>query len=129
GPEGGAGLGRAEGGRTAGKGLSGVQSKKSAWTRSDLIQYLGWSLPAERRASASPGLLAELADRCLAGEFEPVACLEAPQFPRVPDDLRRADGRSVYQPHGGTMYALAAQLDLEEQLVATAAAAGAPRPS
>jgi hypothetical protein len=33
----------------------------------------------------------------------------------------------VYQPHGGTMYALAAQLDLEEQLVATAAARGAPR--
>jgi AAA domain len=56
-----------------------------------------------------------------------VACLEAPQFPRVPDDLRGADGRSVYQPHSGTMYTLAAQLDLEEQLVATAAAGGAPR--
>ena len=107
--------------------LAGVQSKRSAWTRSDLIQYLGWSLPAERRAAASPALLADLAGRCLAGEFEPVACLEAPQFPRAPDDLLRADGRSVYQPHGGTMYALAAQLDLEEQLVATAAAAGAPR--
>jgi conjugative relaxase-like TrwC/TraI family protein len=126
-PDGAAPLSGAEAARTARKALSGVQSKKSAWTRSDLIQYLGWSLPAKRRAAASRGLLAELADRCLAGEFEPVACLEAPQFPRVPDDLRRADGRSVYQPHGGTMYALAAQLDLEEQLVATAAASGAPR--
>jgi hypothetical protein len=126
-PDGAAPLSGADAARTARKALSGVQSKKSAWTRSDLIQYLGWSLPAERRAAASPGLLAELADRCLAGEFEPVACLEAPQFPRVPDELRRADGRSVYQPHGGTRYALAAQLDLEEQLVATAGAAGAPR--
>jgi conjugative relaxase-like TrwC/TraI family protein len=127
GPDGAAPLTAEEATLTALMALSGVQSKKSAWTRSDLIQYLGWSLPADRRAGASPVLLAELADRCLAGEFESVACLEAPQFPRVPDDLLRADGRSVYQPHGGTMYALAAQLDLEEQLVATAAARGTPR--
>jgi conjugative relaxase-like TrwC/TraI family protein len=127
GPDGVAPLTAEEITQTALMALSGVQSKKSAWTRSDLIQYLGWSLPAERRAAASAALLADLADRCLAGEFEPVACLEAPQFPRAPDDLLRADGRSVYQPHGGTMYALAAQLDLEEQLVATAAAPGAPR--
>jgi conjugative relaxase-like TrwC/TraI family protein len=127
GPNGAAPLTTEEATQAARMALSGVQSKKSAWTRSDLIQYLGWSLPADRRAAASPALLADLADRCLAGEFEPVACLEAPQFPRAPDDLLRADGRSVYQPHGGTMYALAAQLDLEEQLVATAAAVGAPR--
>jgi conjugative relaxase-like TrwC/TraI family protein len=122
-----AALSRREAERTARKALSRLQAKKSAWTRSDLIQYLGWSLPAERRAAASPALLVGLADRCLAGEFGPVACLEAPQFPRVPDDLRRADGRSVYQPHGGTLYALIAQLDLEEQMMAAAAAPGAPR--
>ena len=127
GPDGAAPLTAEEATQTALMALSGVQSKKSAWTTSDLIQYLGWSLPTERRAAASPALLADLADRCLAGEFEPVACLEVPQFPRPPDDLLRADGRSVYQPHGGTLYALAAQLDLEEQLVATAAARGAPR--
>ncbi len=122
-----AALPREEEARVARKALSWVQSKKSAWTRSDLMQYLGWSVPAEHRAAASAALLAGLADRCLAGEFEPVACLEAPQFPRVPDDLLRADGRSVYQPHGGTLYALAAQLDLEERLVAMAGAPGAPR--
>jgi conjugative relaxase-like TrwC/TraI family protein len=127
GPEGVAPLTTEETTQAALMALAGVQSKRSAWTRSDLIQYLGWSLPVDRRAAASPALLADLADRCLADEFEPVACLEAPQFPRAPDDLLRADGRSLYQPHGGTMYALAAQLDLEEQLVATAAAAGAPR--
>jgi conjugative relaxase-like TrwC/TraI family protein len=127
GPDGVAPLTTEETTQTALMALAGVQSKKSAWTRSDLIQYLGWSLPADRRAAASPALLADLADQCLAGEFEPVACLEAPQFPRAPDDLLRVDGRSVYQPHGGTMYALAAQLDLEEQLVATAGARGAPR--
>src|SRR5262249_50637582 len=36
-------------------------------------------------------------------------------------------GRSVYQPHGGARYALAAQLELEERLVAMAGAPGAPR--
>ena len=51
-----------------------------------------WRMP---RAAASPALLADLANRCLAGEFGSVSCLEAPQFPRVPDDLRRADGRSA----------------------------------
>jgi conjugative relaxase-like TrwC/TraI family protein len=124
---GGAALPREEEARVARKALSWLQSKKSAWTRSDLIQYLGWSMPAEHRAAASAALLVGLADRCLAGEFEPVVCLEAPQFPRVPDGLLRADGRSVYQPHGGSRYALAAQLDLEERLVAMAAAPGAPR--
>jgi hypothetical protein len=124
---GGAALALEEQARIAHKALSWLQSKKSAWTRSDLIQYLGWSMPTEHRTAASAALLVSLADRCLAGEFEQVACLEAPQFARVPDDLLRADGRSVYQPHGGTLYALAAQLDLEERLVAMAGAPGAPR--
>jgi hypothetical protein len=46
-----------------------------------------------------------MADRALASEFEPVVCLEAPELAEVPRSLLRADGRSVYQRHGGTRYA------------------------
>ena len=41
--------------------------------------------------------------------------------------LLRADGRSVYQRHGGTRYATRAQLVMEERMVAQAGADGAPR--
>ena len=41
--------------------------------------------------------------------------------------MLRADGRSVYQRHGGTRYATRAQLAMEERMVAHAGADGAPR--
>jgi len=53
--------------------------------------------------------------------------LEAPEWPRVPDSLRRADGRSIYRPHSGTRYTTLAQLTLEERLVTQAQQPGAPR--
>ncbi len=60
-------------------------------------------------------------------EFEPVICLEAPEAVQVPRSLLRADGRSIYQRHGGVRYATRAQLAMEERLVAQAGAAAAPR--
>ena len=53
--------------------------------------------------------------------------LEAPEWPRVPEALRRADGRSVFRPHSGTRYATLAQLTMEEQMAAQAQQRGAPR--
>jgi hypothetical protein len=41
--------------------------------------------------------------------------------------LLRADGRSIYQRHGGVRYATHAQLSLEERMLALARATGAPR--
>ena len=41
--------------------------------------------------------------------------------------MLRADGRSVYQRHGGVRYATRAQLAMEERMVAQARADGAPR--
>jgi len=79
--------------------------------------------------AAAAALLEDLADRALASEFEPVACLEAPELAEVPAGLRRADGRSVYQRHGGNRYATRAQLAMEERMVAQASASGAPRVS
>ena len=56
-----------------------------------------------------------------------MVCLEAPELVEVPRSLLRADGRSVYQRHGGTRYATRAQLAMEERMIAQASAGGAPR--
>ena len=53
-------------------------------------------------------------------------CLEAPEAAEVPRSLLRADGRSVYQRHGGVRYAIRTQLAMEERLVAQAAVEAAP---
>ena len=45
----------------------------------------------------------------------------------MPRSLLRADGRSVYQRHGGVRYATRAQLAMEERMLAQARAEGAPR--
>src|SRR6266542_652873 len=114
--------------RAAQKAVALAQQDKSAWTRADLIKYLGRVLPRTGRDPvAAAALLQDLADRALASEFEPVACLEAPEPAEVPGSLLRADGRSVYQRHGGTRYATRAQLVMEEHMAAQAGAGGAPR--
>ena len=114
--------------RAAQKAVALAQQEKSAWTRADVIKYLGRVLPRTGRdPAAAAALLEDLADRALRSEFEPVTCLEAPEPAEVPASLLRADGRSVYQRHGGTRYATRAQLAMEERMVAQARADGAPR--
>jgi TrwC relaxase/AAA domain len=103
-----------------------TQTRIPAWTRADLIRYLGETLPAgvlaDRRA------LETLAAHAISGaDGEQVELLSAPEWPRVPDGLRRADGESVFRPHGAERYASQAQLTLEEQLLAHAREPGAPR--
>jgi hypothetical protein len=113
--------------RAAHKALEKCSRENSKWMRADLIANLGRVLP---RCAADPtrqaALLEEVADRALAGEFGPVVCLEAPEAVPAPACLRRADGRSAYQRHGGVKYATRVQLSREEQLVAQAGARGAP---
>ena len=114
--------------RAAQKAVALAQQEKSAWTRADVIKYLGRVLPRSGLdPAAAAALLEDLADRALRSEFEPVACLEAPAPAEVPASLLRADGRSIYQRHGGVRYATHAQLSLEERMVAQARAGGAPR--
>jgi conjugative relaxase-like TrwC/TraI family protein len=114
--------------RAAQKAVALAQQEKSTWTRADVVKYLGRVLP---RTGMDPqeaaALLEELADRALRSEFEPVVCLEAPEPAEVPRTLKRADGRSVYQRHGGVRYATRAQLAMEERMVAQASAEDAPR--
>ena len=124
----GAVLSQVELARAAQKAVALAQQDKSAWARADVIKYLGRVLPRSGMDPAAAAVLLEdLADRALASEFEPVVCLEAPELVEVPRSLLRADGRSVYQRHGGTRYATRAQLAMEERMVAQARASGAPR--
>ena len=93
-----------------------------------MIKYLGRVLPRSgMNPAAAAALIEDLADRALRSEFEPVTCLEAPEPVAVPRSLLRADGRSVYQRHGGTRYATRAQLVMEERMLTQASANGAPR--
>ena len=124
-------LTEAELARAAQKALALAQQDKSAWTRADVIKHLGRVLPRTgMNPAAAAAMLENLADRALASEFEPVVCLEAPELAEVPPSLRRADGRSIYQRHGGTRYATRAQLAMEQRMLTQAraehrAAAGA----
>ena len=109
--------------QAAQKAVALAQQEKSTWTRADLIKYLGRVLPRSGMdPAAAAALLEEIADRALRSEFEPVACLEAPEPVEVPRSLLRADGRSIYQRHGGVRYATHAQLSIEERMLALARA-------
>jgi hypothetical protein len=93
-----------------------------------VIKYLGRVLPrTSLDPAAAAALLEGVADRALRSEFEPVTCLEAPEPVEVPGSLLRADGRSIYQRHGGVRYATHTQLTMEERMLAHARATTAPR--
>ena len=114
--------------RAAQKAVALAQQEKSVWTRADVIKYLGRVLPRSGIEPAAAAVLLEgLADRALRSEFEPVFCLEAPEPVEVPRSLLRADGRSIYQRHGGVRYATGAQLAMEERMLAQASGSDAPR--
>jgi hypothetical protein len=114
--------------RAAQKAIALAQQEKSTWTRADVIKYLGRVLPRTGMdPAAAATLLEDLAGRALRSEFERVTCLEAPEPAEVPRSLLRADGRSVYQRHGGIRYATRAQLVMEERMLAQARATSAPR--
>jgi conjugative relaxase-like TrwC/TraI family protein len=114
--------------RAAQKAVALAQQEKSTWTRADVIKYLGRVLPRTGMDPAAAGALIEdLANRALGSEFEPVTCLEAPEPAEVPRNLLRADGRSIYQRHGGIRYVTRAQLVMEERMLTQARATRAPR--
>ena len=114
--------------RATQKAVALAQQEKSTWTRADVIKYLGRVLPRSgMNPAAAAALLENLAERALRSEFDPVVCLEAPEPAEVSRSLLRADGRSVYQRHGGTRYATRAQLAMEDHMLTQARASGAPR--
>jgi hypothetical protein len=124
--EGARGLTEAEAVQVIAEAVACVQGKLAKWHRADLIASLGERLPAQ--AHADRATLERLAERALAGgSGERVALLSAPEWPRVPSSLRRADGESVFRPHGADLYATQEQLALEERLLAQAREPVGPR--
>ena len=117
--------------RALAKALILVSDKHPAWTRHDLVKQLALVMPTEiqqMNPQAAQQLLLGLAEEALSGRTGQVVCLEAPEWPPLPASLRRQlDGRSVYTRPGVTRYATAAQLTLEERLIAHARTQGAPR--
>jgi hypothetical protein len=117
--------------RALAKALILVSDKHPAWTRHDLLKHLALVMPPETRRmspQAARELLLGLADEALSGRTGQVVCLEAPEWPPLPASLRRElDGRSVYTRPGVARYATAAQLAMEDTLVAHAQMQGAPR--
>ena len=117
--------------RALAKALVLVSDQHPAWTRHDLLKQLALVLPPETRQMSpeeAQELLLGLAEEALSGRSGEVVCLEAPEWPPLPASLRRElDGRSVYSRPGVARYATAAQLSLEERLVAHAQTQGAPR--
>jgi transposase len=86
--------------RAAQKAVVLAQQEKSAWTRADVIKYLGRVLPRTgRNLAAAAALLEDLAARALRSEFEPVTCLEAPEPAEVPASFNIADGTVISEPH------------------------------
>jgi len=111
-------------------GLAQAQDARAVWTRADLIHGIGQQLPdhaAGRDQGHAWQLLEELTGRALAGQAgEEVLRLDAPEWPRVPGTLRRANGESIYRSHGGELFATRAHLSMEAQLLADAQAGAAP---
>ncbi len=111
-------------------GLAQAQEARAAFTRADLVHCIGRHLPdhaAGRDQDHAWQYLEHLTDRAIAGQAgEDVLRLDAPEWPRVPSSLRRADGESMYRAHGGELYATRAQLSMEAQLLADAQAEAAP---
>ncbi len=117
--------------RALAKALVLVSGQHPAWTRHDLLKQLALVLPPETRQMSpeeAQELLFGLAEEALSGRSGEVVCLEAPEWPPLPASLRlQLDGRSIYSRPGVARFATAAQLSLEERLMAHAQAQGAPR--
>ena len=103
--------------------LSAVQAGRNAWTRYELMDQLARNMDP-RAANLGPAatvqLLHDMTEEILAGKYQPVTSLDADEIVAVPAELRRADGKSVYQRHAGATYATTAQLTIEQQLLADA---------
>ena len=117
--------------RALAKALVLVSDKHLAWTQHDLLKQLALVMPPETRqmsAQAAQELLVGLADEALSGRAGDVVCLEVPEWPPLPPSLRwELDGRSVYTRPGAARYATAAQLSMEDKLLAHAQTQGTPR--
>jgi conjugative relaxase-like TrwC/TraI family protein len=109
--------------------LAAVQSRKAVWNRHDLRVEIDRQLPDYLGALdpvAVQNVIDKLTDQALTPGGEAVK-LTAPELIATPDELRRDDGRSMYEPHDGDRFATKRQLALEERLIAAARESDGPQ--
>ncbi|MGD9525165.1 MAG: MobF family relaxase [Pseudonocardia sp.] len=106
--------------------LADVQSRKSGWTRSDLVRAINAALP-DYLGTPEVGdvgkLLDQLADEAI-GLATPLDAAR-PAEDALPAELRLADGSSAYQAPGGRLYATPDHVRTERLLVAATRDGGA----
>ncbi|WP_370588577.1 MobF family relaxase [Pseudonocardia sp. C8] len=99
--------------------LEDVASRKSGWTRSDLVRAVNAALP-DYLGCPDGGDVAALLDQLTDHALEYAVALEAdnPATEVLPDELRRADGESVYSAPGGKVFCTPEQVRSERILLA-----------
>jgi conjugative relaxase-like TrwC/TraI family protein len=115
--------------RVIAQATSQIQQSRASWTRHDLIAAINRELPdclGGLSADQTKALVAELADAALSPGGE-VVRLSAPELVAAPDELRRADGRSIYEPPEADRYATTWHLRTEESLLAAARSTDGPK--
>jgi conjugative relaxase-like TrwC/TraI family protein len=108
--------------------LADVQMGKNVWSRHDLTRAINRYLPdylGGLHEEYVEAVLAELTDLALDPSGS-VRVLNAPDVINVPDELRRADGTSIYQAPGFERFVLMERLDAEIALAGMALRLGAP---
>jgi conjugative relaxase-like TrwC/TraI family protein len=100
--------------------LAELATASSTWGRRHVVRALARRAPAELgSAEATRRWVEQAADAVLA--HPGVVALVAPA-PEPPEDLRRRDGRSVYEAHGAPRYSTLATLATEQHVLDAAVA-------
>ena len=99
--------------------LSGLQERRSTWTRWNALAEVERALRGQRFSdqadhdeAANAVVEHVLSELCL--------CIEAPAMLDEPAQLRRSDGASVFVEHGGARYTSQEILDAEQRLLTAA---------
>jgi hypothetical protein len=87
----------------------------STWKRTDVVRRVARRTPQDlARAAASRAWIETMTDEVLAQPA--IVRLAAPE-PAPPADLRRRDGRSVFERHGALRYTTHATLAIEQEVI------------
>jgi conjugative relaxase-like TrwC/TraI family protein len=99
--------------------LADVQATKSAWTAGDLTRAISDALP-DRLGDLEGDQIATLLDHLTADGLTLATPLtpDRPGADQLPDELRLADGRSVYDAPGARLYATPEHVHSERMLAA-----------
>lgn len=101
-----------------------AQAKNSTWTLGNLIKEISLAQADTPWLTDSPEDLAR--EVVTSGDRYGLVAVSAPDPGPIPESLREADGRARYRAHNHERYATAAQLEVENAIVAGARTTDAP---